>query len=33
MEIGEALRLHLEGLREDGQAVPAPSAIAEYVEG
>lgn len=31
-EIGEAIRLHLEGLLEDGLAVPAPSAIAEYIE-
>ena len=31
-EIGEAIRLHVEGLVEDGQPVPEPSAIAEYVE-
>ncbi len=31
-EIGEAIRLHVEGLLEDGLAVPAPSAIAEYIE-
>jgi predicted RNase H-like HicB family nuclease len=31
-EIGEAIRLHVEGLQEDGLAVPAPSAIAEYIE-
>ena len=31
-EIGEAIRLHVEGLQEDGIAVPAPSAIAEYIE-
>lgn len=31
-EIGEAIRLHIEGLREDGLPVPAPSAIAEYVD-
>lgn len=31
-EIGEAIRLHVEGLLEDGIAVPAPSAIAEYIE-
>jgi predicted RNase H-like HicB family nuclease len=31
-EIGEAIRLHVEGLLEDGLAVPEPSAIAEYVE-
>jgi predicted RNase H-like HicB family nuclease len=32
MEIGEAIRMHVEGLLEDGIAVPAPSAIAEYIE-
>jgi predicted RNase H-like HicB family nuclease len=31
-EIGEAIRMHVEGLLEDGLAVPAPSAIAEYIE-
>ncbi len=31
-EMGEAIRLHLDGLREDGLPIPAPSAIAEYVE-
>lgn len=31
-EIGEAIRLHLEGMVEDGQAVPQPRAIAEYIE-
>jgi predicted RNase H-like HicB family nuclease len=31
-EIGEAIRLHVEGLREDGLMVPQPSAIAEYIE-
>lgn len=31
-EIGEAIRFHIEGLEEDGLPVPAPSAIAEYVE-
>lgn len=31
-EIGEAIRLHVEGLREDGLPVPQPTAIAEYVE-
>ncbi len=31
-EIGEAIRMHLEGLIEDGQPVPEPSAIADYVE-
>ncbi len=28
----EAIEFHLDGMREDGQAVPAASAIAEYVE-
>lgn len=28
----EAIRLHIEGLREDGQPVPEPTSIAEYVE-
>ena len=32
VEIGEAIRLHVEGLLEDGLVVPEPSAIAEYVE-
>ena len=32
MEIGQAIRLHLEGLEEDGLAIPRPSAIAEYVD-
>src|SRR3569623_544184 len=31
-EIGEAIRLHVEGLLEDGLPVPEPTAIAEYVE-
>jgi predicted RNase H-like HicB family nuclease len=31
-EIGEAIRLHVEGLIEDGLAVPEPTAIAEYIE-
>ncbi len=32
VEIGEAIRLHIEGMLEDGLAVPEPAAIAEYVE-
>jgi predicted RNase H-like HicB family nuclease len=32
VEIGEAIRLHIEGLREDDLPVPPPSAIAEYIE-
>lgn len=31
-EIGDAIRLHIEGLQEDGLPVPPPSALAEYVE-
>ena len=31
-EMTEAIRLHLEGLIEDGLPVPPPTAIAEYVE-
>jgi predicted RNase H-like HicB family nuclease len=31
-EIREAIRFHIEGLREDGLAVPPPSSIIEYVE-
>jgi predicted RNase H-like HicB family nuclease len=32
VEISGAIRLHIEGLLEDGLAVPEPTAIAEYVE-
>jgi predicted RNase H-like HicB family nuclease len=32
VEIGEAIRLHVEGLIEDGLPVPEATAIAEYVE-
>ena len=31
-EIGEAVRLHLDGLRQDGEPVPEPTAVAEYIE-
>lgn len=31
-EIREAIALHLDGLREDGLALPAPSSQVEYVE-
>ena len=31
-ELREAIRFHIEGLREDGLPIPQPSAIAEYVE-
>lgn len=30
--IREAIEFHLEGLREDGLAVPAPSTVTQYVE-
>lgn len=30
--IREAIRLHVEGLREDGLPVPEPSSTCEYVE-
>jgi predicted RNase H-like HicB family nuclease len=31
-EIREAIRFHIDGLREDGIEIPAPSSIAEYIE-
>jgi len=31
-EIREAIEFHIAGLREDGQAVPQPSSIVEYLE-
>ncbi len=31
-EITEAIRFHLEGMREDGTPIPQPSAVCEYVE-
>jgi predicted RNase H-like HicB family nuclease len=30
--IREAIRFHIDGLKEDGMDVPAPTSIAEYVE-
>ncbi len=30
--IREAIRFHIEGLKEDGLPVPEPAAIAEYVD-
>lgn len=30
--IREAIRFHIEGLKEDGLPVPAPTSIANYVE-
>jgi predicted RNase H-like HicB family nuclease len=31
-EIREAIEFHLEGLREDGVVIPAPSSQVEYIE-
>ena len=31
-EIREAIRFHIEGLKEDGLSIPSPTSIAEYVE-
>lgn len=31
-EIREAIRFHIDGLREDGLVVPEPTSICEYVE-
>jgi predicted RNase H-like HicB family nuclease len=31
-EMREAIRFHIEGLREDGQPVPEPTSVLEYVE-
>jgi predicted RNase H-like HicB family nuclease len=31
-EIRDAIRFHIEGLKADGLAVPAPTSIADYVE-
>jgi predicted RNase H-like HicB family nuclease len=31
-ELREAIRFHIDGLKEDGLPVPPPSAVAEYVE-
>jgi len=30
--IGEAVQMHLEGMREDGEPIPEPTSLAEYVE-
>jgi predicted RNase H-like HicB family nuclease len=32
VEIREAIRFHIDGLKADGAAVPTPTSIAEYVE-
>lgn len=31
-EIREAIRFHLDGMRDDGIPVPQPTAVCEYVE-
>jgi len=31
-EIREAIELHLEGMREDGDPIPSPSSSVQYVE-
>jgi predicted RNase H-like HicB family nuclease len=31
-EIRDAIRFHIEGLKEDGLPVPEPTSIADYVE-
>ena len=31
-EIKEAIRFHLDGMRQDGAPIPKPSAVCEYVE-
>jgi predicted RNase H-like HicB family nuclease len=31
-EIRDAIRFHIEGLKEDGLPVPKPTSIADYVE-
>jgi predicted RNase H-like HicB family nuclease len=31
-ELREAIRFHMESLKEDGLPVPSPSAVAEYVD-
>ncbi len=31
-QMQEAIAFHLEGLREDGAAIPAPSSRVEYIE-
>jgi predicted RNase H-like HicB family nuclease len=31
-ELREAIRFHIDGLKEDGQPVPQPTSIVDYVE-
>lgn len=28
----DAVRMHIDGMREDGLAIPEPSSVAEYIE-
>ena len=30
--LGAAIRLHIDGMREDGQKPPAPTTVTDYVE-
>ena len=30
--IADAIQVHLEGMREDGDPIPAPSSLCEYVD-
>jgi predicted RNase H-like HicB family nuclease len=30
--VAEAIAVHLEGMREDGEPIPEPTSLAEYVE-
>ena len=32
LEMKDAIRFHIDGMKEDGLAVPLPTSIAEYVE-
>jgi predicted RNase H-like HicB family nuclease len=32
LEIRDAIRFHIDGLKADGMEIPAPTSIAEYVE-
>jgi len=31
-EIRQAIEFHLEGMKEDGETIPVPSSLVEYVE-
>jgi predicted RNase H-like HicB family nuclease len=32
VEIREAIKFHIEGMKEDGLSIPAPSSAVEYIE-